>query len=43
MSKKYHNTVWSDIKNQSEIFSKNVFTELEQVINNNFEDSDDDW
>lgn len=42
MSKKYHNTVWNNIKTQSEIFSKNIFIELEEKVNDNsFED--DDW
>lgn len=42
ISKKYHNIVWNDIKTQSEIFSKNIFRELEEAVNDNsFED--DDW
>lgn len=42
ISKKYHNTVWSDIKTQSEIFSRNVFIELEKAVNFNSL-KDDDW
>tara|TARA_B110000908_G_scaffold123391_1_gene144715 strand:+ start:1303 stop:1842 length:540 start_codon:yes stop_codon:yes gene_type:complete len=42
ISKRYHNKVWLDIKQKSEVYSNNIFNSIEDKIVNYSKD-DDDW